>query len=403
MTSAERDVSGAADNEILPWLAAGAASASGTLVVHRDSRAAAAAGATANSGFETPSVPVSRSGGLRGLGEALEGEHDSGGTVRARGSGAARMQRPDNWGDDLGYQHGLPPPRLQQQQDEEEEEDNSYLAALKSAVADREREHQQQQQRSGQTPGSGRKGGVRASGEAAGGQDDAGAAAAEALAVRFRSYCEAGTGSANLPFLSAAMAAPMGLLNPMVTPGLSPMGNRGLSEGLDPDAYMVLQQLCRVKNSMALGGGRGRVSGAQSTESGGGLGAGYIARGPSRESVGVGGEEGPGWDFSRMRGAQGRVPVGSAFSHQQSAAAAGGGGKIGEGQGGAGGRGVEDVVVPLHVMQKVLQSPAVQNLARSLGYHQACLELMPLDEAGAAGLQQVVADMTMTLRTILQL
>jgi hypothetical protein len=290
----------------------------------------------------------------------------------------------------------------QEQQHEEEEEDNSYLAALKSAVADREREQQQQQQRSGQTPGSRGRGFVRASGEAGGAHHDAGTAAAEALAARFRSYCEAGTGGVALPFLSAATAAPMGLFNPMMTPGISPMGNRGVSEGLDPDAYMVLQQLCRVKNSLSSGAGKGRASGGQRAESGGGLGLGNLARGPSRESVGVGAEDGSGWDFAQMRRMHGRTSLGSSFSQQQPPAA--GGGRSREGGGlGAGEKGVEEVVVPPHAMQKVLQSPAVQNLARSLGYHQACLELMPLDEAGAAELQQIVTDMTMTLRTILQL
>lgn len=49
--------------------------------------------------------------------------------------------------------------------------------------------------------------------------------------------------------------------------------------------------------------------------------------------------------------------------------------------------------LPAHVVSKALQNPSVQNLARCLAYHRACLLELPLEQAAAAELVQLITDM----------
>lgn len=59
--------------------------------------------------------------------------------------------------------------------------------------------------------------------------------------------------------------------------------------------------------------------------------------------------------------------------------------------------------LPPHVVHKALQNPSVQNLARSLAYHRACLQELPLEQAAAGELVQLVLDMGAALQTVLAL
>jgi hypothetical protein len=59
--------------------------------------------------------------------------------------------------------------------------------------------------------------------------------------------------------------------------------------------------------------------------------------------------------------------------------------------------------LPPHVVAKALQNPGIQNLARCVAYHRACLLELPLDAAGAEELVGVVQDMCAALQTMLSL
>lgn len=51
--------------------------------------------------------------------------------------------------------------------------------------------------------------------------------------------------------------------------------------------------------------------------------------------------------------------------------------------------------------RRVLAHPEVQNLARTLAFHHRCQQLLPLDKAATAQLQQAVDDLSETLRCLL--
>lgn len=60
-------------------------------------------------------------------------------------------------------------------------------------------------------------------------------------------------------------------------------------------------------------------------------------------------------------------------------------------------------LLPPHVVSKALQNPCVQNLARCVAYHRACLLELPLEAEGAVELVQLISDMGSALQTILAL
>jgi hypothetical protein len=57
--------------------------------------------------------------------------------------------------------------------------------------------------------------------------------------------------------------------------------------------------------------------------------------------------------------------------------------------------------LPPAIVRKALASPVLQNLARTLAYHKACLAQLPLDKAGVTELLEVVEDLSHTLRSVL--
>jgi hypothetical protein len=266
----------------------------------------------------------------------------------------------------------------QQQQQKQADDEDSYLAALKSAVHDREREQQQQQRRSGPTPRSGAQTGPPSANQQQQSSQqqpyqlqqyvpgmgllqgpEAAAAAVQRLKGRLQTLFDGGQ-VVPVPFLSAALAAPMSLFNPLVCPGVTPLGNAGGVEGLDADAYAVLQGLCSSDGKPLL----------HPAHTSGGSKEGASANGSSLLGLAPGATAGS----SRQPG---QPPPG--LLPQAPAAAA----------------------VPNSVLSKALQHPGLQNLARSLGYHQACLEQLPLDPAGAQELQQVITDMRGALGVLL--
>jgi hypothetical protein len=60
-------------------------------------------------------------------------------------------------------------------------------------------------------------------------------------------------------------------------------------------------------------------------------------------------------------------------------------------------------LLPQQVVTKAVRNPSVQNLARSLAYHRACLLELPLEQAAAVELVQLITDMGLALQKILAL
>lgn len=220
----------------------------------------------------------------------------------------------------------------------EDDVEDSYMAALKSAVAERERQAAHQQQRGGGTSASsGRRAEAAREGGAVAGGQQV--SAFDKLQERLHGAYENGS-VVPLPFLSAAHAAPMGLFNPACSPGITPLGHQATVEGLDGDAYTVLADLAAEPAAWALGpAGRDHIQQQQQQE---------------RQLA------------PTTRGLKPNT--------QQ---------------------------LPDNIKHIALHNPTLQNLARSLAYHKACLEEMPLDKGAGLEVQQVVNDMTTCLRTIL--
>jgi hypothetical protein len=311
------------------------------------------------------------------------------------------------------------------------EDDNSYMAALKSAAADRERGH-----RGGVLGGLG--GGLggppppAAAAEGAGalsGPVSAGvpggagarsgssaqnvaamAAAAAAAAVpgnplfidrlweRLAAWYESGL-LVQLPFLSAASAAaPLALLGPTHAPCSAPLTASGPGgvEGLDPEAYALLQDMAAGGLEALLqppGAGQavcadaGRQGGAASFSTSGTqqhyqAGHGSSSSGNGSRPLGMGARGG-----SLRRDTRGRD---QGRSRQQQWR------EDGETQ-----REQQCVKLPPYVLSKALHNPCIQNLARSLAYHRACLLELPLEQAAAVELVQLITDLGSALQTIL--
>jgi len=317
------------------------------------------------------------------------------------------------------------------------EEDNSYLAALKSAAADRERG-----QRGGgifgglggglgaapsgpppplAPPGAAASaggGGVNSSSSAANAAALSAAAAAaaampgnpvfmERLCERLAAWYESGL-LVQLPFLSAASAAaPLALLGPLHAPCSAPLtGSRpGGVQGLDPEAYALLQDLAEggleallqrpgADEDFAAAAGTG-VNGQRASHSMNGsqphrqqrqgqqgLGGSNSGSGSGLRPLGMGTRGG-----SLRRDVRSKDQAGNKQQQWQ---------KQQEQQQQRG-------KLPPHVVSKALQNPSVQNLARCLAYHRACLLELPLEQAAAAELVQLITDMGSALQTILAL
>jgi hypothetical protein len=313
------------------------------------------------------------------------------------------------------------------------EEDNSYMAALKSAAADRERGHRggvfgglggglggPPPPAAAAADGSGPSGPVSAgvpggagarSGSSA--QNAAAMAAAAAAAAvpgnplfmerlweRLAAWYESGL-LVQLPFLSAASAAaPLALLGPTHAPCSAPLtaSAPGGVEGLDPEAYALLQDLAAGGIEALLqppGAGQGdcaeaggqagaasfSMSGAQQQRQAG-HGGGSSSSGNGLRPLGMGARGGSlrrdtrGRDQGRSRQQQWQEDCQTQREQQ------------------CGG-------LPPHVLSKALQNPSIQNLARSLAYHRACLLELPLEQAAAVELVQLITDMGSALQTIL--
>ncbi|KAF8064667.1 stk3 [Scenedesmus sp. PABB004] len=249
-----------------------------------------------------------------------------------------------------------------------------------SAAADREREQQHAAPR-GLGPGAdAAPRGPAPRGTPGSGRGDAGGAAAVPghpvfvcrLWEHLAAWYESGL-VVQLPFLSAAHAAPLALLGPAHAPGAAPLTGApaGGVQGLDPEAHAVLWELA-AHGPEALLLPRG-ADGAQ---------AGDQQRQQQRAAK-----------LSLQRGGVGRGAP----------ARPGGGGWDDAPPGGAAGCERQPRRLPARVVAAALRSPGVQNLARSLAYHRACLQELPLDAAGAEELVVVVADMAATLQALLGL
>lgn len=268
--------------------------------------------------------------------------------------------------------------RVEKQKEEEEEEEGSYMAALKSAAADREREQHQLQQRgvgmAARTPSPGRRAGAAAppsAREAAGGCGAAGAAevdsaaaaaaAEERLRARLRAVYESGL-VVQLPFLSAAHAAPLALFNAPHTPHVTPHGLRGGVGGVDAEAHRAVAQVVwEAQQQMQLGG----ADAAAAATSGGGGGAGV--------------DQQQRWQQERLGGG-----YGGGYGGQQEE--------------------VEEKLLgqlPAGVWAKLLKNPSLQNLGRCIGYHKSTLDAVPLERGSALEVVKVVDDMSMALKMVL--
>lgn len=359
----------------------GAGAAGSTLVVH--DAGTVRAGGSSRSSWEpggtvlASSAPVSSS-------SLQSSAPPSASTAAAAAGGAPRY---DAWGDDLGvtsagagHRSGPLYQQQPQQQQKQGDDEDSYLAALKSAVQDREREQQQQLRRSGPTPRSGAQTGPPSANQPQQPSQqqpyqpqqyvpgmglvhgpEAAVAAVQRLKGRLQTLFDGGQ-VVPVPFLSAALAAPMSLFNPLVCPGVTPLGNAGGVEGLDADAYAVLQGLCSSDGKPLLHPTHTN-SNNSSKEGTSANGSGLLGLAPGATA-----------GSSRQPG---QPPPGLLSAPPPAAA------------------------VPSSVLCKALQHPGLQNLARSLGYHQACLEQLPLGPAGAAELQQVITDMRGALGVLL--
>jgi hypothetical protein len=227
----------------------------------------------------------------------------------------------------------------------------------------------------------------------------------ERLCERLAAWYESGL-LVQLPFLSAASAAPLALLAPMHAPCSAPLtgSKSGGMEGLDPEAYALLQVL-------AEGGLEALLRPPKLQQQGSG-GAGASAR---RTNVSANGTQ------EQQQGQslrQAGFTSGSAGGFRPAGMGTRGGslrrdvrgkdqaaGKQQQWQKGVLGQqgGQQHGKLPSHVVSKALRNPSVQNLARSLAYHRACLLELPLEQAAAAELVQLITDMGSALQAVLAL